>query len=364
VFVDKSWRTSLGVAFYDRDSEIEEILKSIDYGRGTTLVLGPRNVGKSELIKYVVSKFLPNDVSAVIIDFRMLRASEVMDSITLKAEDVVKEFFKLLTSSLKVPDVSNFVLKLFKELPKLLRRLRSKYLVLVLDEYHLMSDSLCHALTVLESLAKVVTFYEGYEKLRLVVSDSEGWFTTQDALRKLLGYSVITTYVEPLPYEVMKELYTEFSRRFNTVLPFKTIFKLIGGCPGYVVEVYRFTRQYGINKGLDLWISSYLSNLSTALSNTRRQLGLNEMETIKHAYRLLSGKVKDDEIYSNPKNLEMIKILTEYNIAYVKYGKEVKPQLPIYVTALEMALDVGSTDILTTVRDELFTRLNITLLQK
>ena len=66
---DCSWRTSLGTCFYDRVSEAEELARVVR-GGWSVLVVGPRNVGKSELVRYVLSTRL--GVKPVIVDARAL----------------------------------------------------------------------------------------------------------------------------------------------------------------------------------------------------------------------------------------------------------------------------------------------------
>ena len=358
MIIDKSWRTGLGIAFYDRDSEINELIRSISYGKGTTLILGPRNVGKSELVRYVTAKYLPSDVSIVVIDFRKLVAGEVLGSITFRVEDAVKDAVTALASIAGAPGIADLVLRFVRELARLARDATSRYVILVLDEFHFISDSVHHALSVLESLAKMATFYREFERLKLVVSDSEGLFTHHKALRRLLGYSVITMYVEPLPYGVMRELYREYVGKHGTPLPFEVVFKLIGGCPGYLAEIDAYVKQYGVDKGLDLWINTCLSNLNASLASAGMSLGLKGEEVIKHAYNLVSG-FKGEEFLSSPETLELAGILAEGNIVYVKHGREVKSQLPIYRLALEVALKTGTTDILTRVKEELLNELRI-----
>ena len=51
VFIDKDYITDLGTYFYDRLNDIERFRKVID--DGLNIVIGPRNVGKSEFIKYL-----------------------------------------------------------------------------------------------------------------------------------------------------------------------------------------------------------------------------------------------------------------------------------------------------------------------
>ena len=69
IFVDREHRTSLGVCFYDRVSELAELKRLLKVFR-TVIIYGPRNVGKSELVRYWLHR---KSVDAVIIDARLLR---------------------------------------------------------------------------------------------------------------------------------------------------------------------------------------------------------------------------------------------------------------------------------------------------
>ena len=63
VFVDHSYRAMLGTSFYDRLWELAR-LEELLQGVRTVVVYGPRNVGKSELVRYFVSKRLGSGRSA------------------------------------------------------------------------------------------------------------------------------------------------------------------------------------------------------------------------------------------------------------------------------------------------------------
>ena len=53
--MDRGYRTGLGASFYDRVGELE-LLGGLLEARRTIVVYGPRNVGKSELVRYHASK--------------------------------------------------------------------------------------------------------------------------------------------------------------------------------------------------------------------------------------------------------------------------------------------------------------------
>ena len=51
IFVDKGYVTGLGTPFFDRRAEVELLGRTIRE-RNVAVVYGPRNVGKSELVRY------------------------------------------------------------------------------------------------------------------------------------------------------------------------------------------------------------------------------------------------------------------------------------------------------------------------
>ncbi|NOZ88585.1 MAG: hypothetical protein GXO15_01525, partial [Crenarchaeota archaeon] len=51
LYVDEGYRTGLGVSFYDRLRELEALEEALRAAR-LIIVYGPRNVGKSELVRY------------------------------------------------------------------------------------------------------------------------------------------------------------------------------------------------------------------------------------------------------------------------------------------------------------------------
>ena len=73
VYVDRSYRTMLGTAFYDRLAELER-LSTLAGSRRLTIVYGPRNAGKSELARYFLSRRYRGGL-AVSVDSRRLRTA-------------------------------------------------------------------------------------------------------------------------------------------------------------------------------------------------------------------------------------------------------------------------------------------------
>lgn len=146
VAVDCEWATGLGVCFYDRLSDAEQLVGLLDQ-YSTIILVGPRNVGKSELARYVLMRV--KHVKPVIVDARahvLLSASKVVD-----AADIVKRVGEIIAEKFGLKPLLDLALSIAASLGA------DKFLLV--DEAHLLAR---HPLEELETLSKIVAFYPKY----------------------------------------------------------------------------------------------------------------------------------------------------------------------------------------------------------
>jgi AAA+ ATPase superfamily predicted ATPase len=192
IFVDRGYRTGLGTAFYDRVSELDSLSRLVNAFR-VVVVYGPRNAGKSELVRYWAHS---RRVSAFVVDCRMLRARRVLgDAIyaVAGAEKVRAELVKLLAEEAsRLLSGSAGIADLILALIQALRGRIERYVILV-DEFHELPrytpESREEALRDLASLAAMLLKSEKMRGVRLIVVASEGFATTHHARSMLQGYS-------------------------------------------------------------------------------------------------------------------------------------------------------------------------------
>ncbi len=348
MLVDTSWSTSLGVSFYDREEELSELEKLLRVD-GTLLILGPRNVGKSELIKYFVSRRASEEFVVIAIDARdvvtkKLAGSVVGPSLAGVAKKVLSKLEEMLRASYP-PALA--IISVVDEIVSAAKRWRKKA-ILFIDEYHFLhEESLEAAVNQLEALAKMIAFYPEYEYVKLIICDSEGWLTTEHVLSKLRGYAVQQLYVDPLPREVMEALFEEYSRKHGFPLSFKTTYRLIGGAPGFLKDLEGYATTYGLSS----WLQRIAGDLDYALSKARNKLKLTAQEVLEISRSVMGATLKPLE---DPDKVAVAELLSRFNIAYIKRvggAMEVHPQLPVYVELLDIALEKGYLSTLDAARD-------------
>ena len=309
---DCSWRTSLGTCFYDRVSEVEELVKVVEDG-WSVLVVGPRNVGKSELVRYALSARL--GVKPVIVDARVLVVKggverAVREAGGLDKARVAEALARVVAEGLGLGSVVDALLELF-------RSIRAEPFI-VIDEFNYLGD-----VRTLEALAKMVTFYPEYSRLRLVLTSSEGIMMDYEVLARLTGYRVYTLFVDEMPREEFGMLYDEFCGRGGCKLGLEEYLELVGAFPGYLPEVATLDEEM-----LEKWLSARRAVLVDVLREAiPRRLGMDWRRVVETAYRLLCEGVEAD----TPELISVAKMLVRYNVAYpVGYTHRYKPQLKVY----------------------------------
>ena len=317
VLVDSKYRTGLGVAFYDRESELDGLEKRLAAYR-TLVVYGGRGVGKSELVRYYLARRRGGRVAVV--DARERRVRELVPG-----KPSGERLLRGLMEALGVPT------SLLDVVLEVSRAVAGVELVFV-DEFHLLYRSLEEALAGLEAVAGYLAKrVEGLP--RLLVTVSEGFMATVDAMARLQGYSTGFMLVEPLPLEAFTMLYREYSGRYGCRLGYKLVLGLAGTSPGYLPELC------DIEEGEMLieWVRVRQAQLSHAMYRASVELGVPVREALRAAVRLLEGARP-----GNPGEHLLGQLLVRENVAYPCMGlQRYQPQLPLYQVTMRIAAERG-----------------------
>ena len=240
VHSDREWTTSLGTSFYDRERELVELVGQVDRP-GLLLILGPRNVGKSELLRYFISKELPKDYVSLIIDVRRIITGDLLQAIYYTPHDLLAQYIEdianIVSELVRFPFPIGMVLRKIVETIRKFLKLKKHRILIIFDEFHLLYNNLSDVLNRIEALAKLVAFYPEYGDLKLVICDSEAWFTTGRAYSRLVGYATNILHIDHLDRDITKLLFEEYRTRKCLNIDFDTVYTIIGGAPGYLIEL-------------------------------------------------------------------------------------------------------------------------------
>ncbi len=350
VWRDDSYTTMLGTAFYDRRDEIARLRRLLE-SRRTVIVYGPRNVGKSEFVRYFLSRILRGrrGVYTVVIDVRKRAAREYGVTGDVDVKRLVEP---LLADAGRVPPS---LVNLVENIVDLYQRRRAELVVVYVDEFHLLYSSKREAVRELEKVTGYLAKM-GDTKARLLLSVSEGFITLSSVDYRLLGYSTSYMLVEPLDREHMQSLYEEYRAKQGCNISFKLYWRLFGGSPGYLVDVCKLTTEELYNE----YIPRMLQQVDRVLDRISDRLHIDKREVLKRTAQLLARPGE----HPTPRRLDstsrkLAEMLVYWNIAYpcrLVGGKVYMPQLPLYSAAIHAAAEVGLDDVSSLPVEELVKR--------
>ena len=217
VYVDRSYRTMLGTAFYDRLGELAR-LEAFTGSRRVVIVYGPRNVGKSELARYFIRRRYSVGF-VVTVDSRLLQARELEERVKAfsvvsgsrsgLAGGLVEGLVELLSSRFGVVDLLLWVKRVVGGVVP-----RIGETLLFVDELHELPGyaglSYEYVLGELRSLAALLS--KSNHHLKVIVTIGEGFAASPRALSLLEGYSTEWLLVEPMDKAHFNALLTEYRR--------------------------------------------------------------------------------------------------------------------------------------------------------
>jgi hypothetical protein len=340
---DCSYVTGLNTCFYDRVSELGELERGFRWAH-TIVLYGPRSSGKSELVRYYVSRRLGSDVVAVVFDARRKRGMRFFESlgvevvhldesVALRALDAILKILEGLRvhMPLDLRTLTHGARELYKVLLGVVGGLSEVYVVV--DEAHLLEERGAF-IRDLEAVAGALAKYRELSNIRLLVTSSEGFISTSDVYSRLRGYSEKFIAVEELDEEHFKMLYEEYcSKRGGCITPLNMVEAIAGRLPGYIVEVESKAR----NGELEAFIRVELGNLLEAMVKASSAEGVGLEQLARKLIMAFEGSIRYYEV-----GLKAIEVLIEENVIY-KRGLMVKPQLALYARALKLAVERGVT---------------------
>ena len=340
---DCSYVTGLNTCFYDRVSELGELERGFRWAH-TIVLYGPRSSGKSELVRYYVSRRLGSDVIAVVFDARRKRGTRFFESlgvevvhldesVALRALDSIPRILEGLRvhMPLDLRALTHGARELYKVLLGVVGGLSEVYVVV--DEAHLLEERGAF-IRDLEAVAGALAKYRELSNIRLLVTSSEGFISTSDVYSRLRGYSEKFIAVEELDEEHFKMLYEEYcSKRGGCITPLNMVEAIAGRLPGYIVEVESKAR----NGELEAFIRVELGNLLEAMVKASSAEGVGLEQLARKLIMAFEGSIRYYEV-----GLKAIEVLIEENVIY-KRGLMVKPQLALYARALKLAVERGVT---------------------
>ena len=352
IHADYSYRTLLGTAFYDRVSELE-VLGRLTASRKLLVVYGPRNVGKSELVRYFLRTRYRSG-AAVIVDARRLRTrslGERIGAVSFVAEmrqELAKKMKEALIEALGPHlGIIDLVVRIEEALRDVLARLRA--VLVFVDEFHELPGytraSYEEALEDLRSLAGLLS--KSDMRAQVVVTVSEGFAATSKALALLEGYSTSWLLVEHLDQEHFKALYQEYREKNACHPSFVETYALVGGTPGMLPDLCPLSTQEIIRQRIATWIELVEQALTEARNSLElRGIEVEPQELIKKALQVLEKPIKP--LLEHQLSI-IADALVEQNIAYPKrarHGIQYLPQYPIYKTILMEAVRRETSSLL------------------
>jgi len=340
---DCSYVTGLNTCFYDRVSELGELERGFRWAH-TIVLYGPRSSGKSELVRYYVSRRPGSDVIAVVFDARRKRGTRFFESlgvevvhldesVALRALDSIPRILEGLRvhMPLDLRALTHGARELYKVLLGVVGGLSEVYVVV--DEAHLLEERGAF-IRDLEAVAGALAKYRELSNIRLLVTSSEGFISTSYVYSRLRGYSEKFIAVEELDEEHFKMLYEEYcSKRGGCITPLNMVEAIAGRLPGYIDEVESKAR----NGELEAFIRVELGNLLEAMVKASSAEGVGLEQLARKLIMAFEGSIRYYEV-----GLKAIEVLIEENVIY-KRGLMVKPQLALYARALKLAVERGVT---------------------
>ena len=313
---DCGWRTGLGTCFYNRVEQARRIAGLL--GKLSCIILlGPRNVGKSELARYTLIRV--KRLQPVTVDARRL--------LVRHAPPLPRELAERLVEVVAERAGLGRLIGLLREAASLL-----KDRVVLVDEFHLLGGE---PLKELEALCKALTFYQEYRGWRLVATASGGRVLASRLDSKLVGYGAWIETVEGLDEAHMRGLHGEYREVRGCSIGFDAYWRLVGGAPGYLPELCSLDRD-----GVRVWISRRIEELVATLLEVMEP-GESLRKVAEMAYALL---VEEKPAISK-RLLELGEKLTRSNIAYPVEGLRYRPQLNVYRVIVELWLERGQPPV-------------------
>ncbi len=312
----RMYKTRIGIQFYNREREVAFLEENISKG-DFIVVWGPKNIGKSELLRYFSHIASSRGWIVYYIDIREYIARNEIEVYPDKTG--FKEFLKLVGDIIGVP---NYLLELFERGVRFGLKKRANGVLWVFDEPHYLSI----AKPFLESIVKN-TIYTSYDKpVSAVISVSDGWFIASDVMHSLLDYGVKCLFIDELNIEHFKLLHRDLVSITgkDTGLDIEVIYsQYTGGNPGYLIDMFKYS---SINE----WVNNIRYSFVDKIIRIERETSLSRTQI----YNYIASLPKTiDLTHISVEEYSLVEKLLSYNIVYydiTRVKTVVKPVLPIY----------------------------------
>ena len=314
MFIDCSYRCSSGTCFYNREKEIEWLIDRV-YRSAYVIVWGPRNIGKSELLKYLSWRLGREGFCVIYIDCREAITS---DLVTIHGFRDMTELFREAIELIGLGKLS----KAYDLVSSVVRRVRASGVLWVFDEAHRLNGYD----RVLEVLIKK-TIYTFHEKpFSTIISSSEGWFIRSNVVYSLREYGAQDLLVESMDKEVFIEYARELFRVYGRSpdVPVDILYnEFISGNPGYLVKLLSY-------RSVEEWIESVREWFIEVVNRVSIETGISVRDYLRF---ISSTPMELNALSLDPVVKRVMDKLMEYNIVYYVLKDtmyHVKPQLPVY----------------------------------
>ncbi len=312
LYVDCSYRTQSNLCFYDRVKEYNFIESIVKKG-GFIIVWGPRNVGKSELLRYVAHKLS----SEYLISYTNIREKKLYTLEFYPKEKLLDR----LAGKIKCFLEAGFLIDVVEEAYRFIREYKASGFIWIIDEVHLLGESR----GLLEALVKRVVYSHWLKPLTVIVCSSEGWFIDSSVVYNMFDYGAHELLVKPFSYEYFREFVSEYSRLKNIDVGVdidRLYNDLVGGVPGAFISL--------VELGVSEWVRRKRFEFLRKIQGIVKRSGYSLEEILGFIARLpvsLDLKKLDYRLY------ELSLALLRENIVYhILSDNEItiELQLPVY----------------------------------
>ncbi len=319
------YRTRIGTRFYDRENEINDLLELIERS-SYTILWGPKNVGKSELLRYISHVLENKGWFIYYIDVR-----EYLSRKQLSIYSGTIDHRSFLESILDVIGLPNRMLELFERGYRYALEERAKGILWVFDEPHYLSN----AKAFLEALIKRVIYTLHEKPLSIALSVSDGWFIDSDVVASLLEYGAYHLFIDELDLDSFSKLYCELRDIIGVKIDLESRVlydRYTGGNPGYLIELLR-------SGSVGEWIASVERMFLSRLESIVRDTEFNWRDIVEY----IAGLPREIDLLGIDKSeYLLINCLLRRNLVYYDMFSTkttVKPLIPVY---REIALKILS----------------------
>jgi hypothetical protein len=375
--------TRLGTCFHNRVAELgvlERIFRG-EYDPSLLIVYGPMRVGKSELLRYTLSRRVRGlgDIYPVLVDARAEAGRRLFENVNVSIEPVFQTTSRALSetartlverlSKLDLPMVSkasSLVLFIWDAIEILIRQgtiSEDERIYVVIDEFHELPGytGIRDRFRDLRILAANILDNENnprspWSRIRVVVTVSEGYIFARDEEGKDLD-SRLTGY--GARYLLVREMDPDsFSKTLEDYCSSKgyrgdrcqelgeMVISIAGRLPGWIPDIDGYIVEVTLMKE----VREKIERFRTILKRVSRAEGIEPRDLAKRIYNAFRSK---EYCWEHGLSYEVVEELVKSNIAY-RYDEDIyfgtpsfilRPQIRLYEVAAKLIAENRSINI-------------------